>query len=241
MVTCTTSTLPSASIASTLSYTGPSPFARARSGVEPTTPATSTPSRRNASTCTPATKPVPMTAARIRACSFPRGLGQRSARPSRAIHPDPAGRRSHVRRLIPEFAASSGSRARTFATAARSIRVSRSSEAVRPGQDPRPPGRRARTCSFAAAHASFPCSANPGPDPEPEPPQPASTTTRAAGARSRTAASYRKLRSSSCARSPTTRSASAANTDAGPTATARLTSAARAAAIPADVVSNDAA
>src|SRR5919206_2583187 len=38
--------------------------ARARSGDEPTTPSTSTPSRRSASTCTTPMKPVPTTAAR---------------------------------------------------------------------------------------------------------------------------------------------------------------------------------
>ena len=44
--------------------TGAIPFAAARSGDDPTTPATSTPSRRRAWTCTTPTKPVPTTPAR---------------------------------------------------------------------------------------------------------------------------------------------------------------------------------
>ena len=65
----TTSTAGSASIASKLGYGAGSPAARAfsaaRSGLEPTMPATSIPSRRSASTWTTPMKPVPTTAALI--------------------------------------------------------------------------------------------------------------------------------------------------------------------------------
>ena len=66
LVMCTTSMLSSSSIASRLSYGSGRPgFARARSGDEPTTPATSIPRRRNASTCTTPMNPVPTTPALI--------------------------------------------------------------------------------------------------------------------------------------------------------------------------------
>src|SRR5438552_4908611 len=76
-------------MASKLSYGSGSgteaPFARARSGDEPTTPATSTPSRRSASTWTTPMNPVPTTAARSSVSS---GIARRSY--------EVAGSRSHV-------------------------------------------------------------------------------------------------------------------------------------------------
>ena len=69
VVRWTTSTAGSASIASKLGYGAGRPavraFSAARSGLEPTMPVTSTPSRRSASTWTTPMKPVPTTAALI--------------------------------------------------------------------------------------------------------------------------------------------------------------------------------